>query len=82
MVDADHHLDGNNISKRTDSAVELADAINFGTLNPSAYAQEEPFLGARNAKKYKVDWNPPQQGVLKDPLISDITEWIKYSSRE
>ena len=78
MVDADYHLNGNNVSKRADSAVELANAANFGNFGGVA---DEPFLGAHNSKKYKVEWNPPEQGVMKDPLISDITAWIKYRSK-
>lgn len=80
MVDADYHLNGNNVSKRADSAVELANAANFGNLNVAGFS-DEPFLGAQNSKKYKVSWNPPEQGVLKDPLINDVTAWIKYHSK-
>ena len=83
MVDADHHLNGNNVSKRSDSAVEMADLDKGGpsTSSDSAHV-EEPFVGAHNAKKYKVEWNEPDRGVFNDPLITDVSSWLKHQKRK
>jgi len=89
MVDADYHLNGNHLSNRNlDSAVELADvgkygASGSGSSGSSSHTQEiqEPFAGAHNAKKYKVEWHEAGQGVLNDPLISDITGWLKHKKQ-
>lgn len=83
MVDADYHLNGNNVSKRSDSAVEMAD---FDKAGPSFTSDgspriEEPFVGAHNAKKYKVEWNEPDHGVLNDPLITDVAGWFKHQKQ-
>ncbi len=78
MVDADYHLNGNNVSKRSDSAVELADVSKSGASGSGSPHVQEPFVGAHNAKKYKVEWNEPEHGVMKDPLITDITSWLKH----
>lgn len=83
MVDADYHLNGNNVSKRSDSAVEMAD-LNIGVHSTSSDSPriEEPFVGAHNAKKYKVEWSEPDHGVLNDPLITDVTSWLKHQKRQ
>ncbi|DBA70951.1 TPA: hypothetical protein ACH3X2_011394 [Trebouxia sp. C0005] len=89
MVDADYHLDGNHLSNRNlDSAVELADVSKYGasgsgSSSSSSHTHEiqEPFAGAHNAKKYKVEWHEAEHGVLNDPLISDITGWLKHKKQ-
>ena len=79
MVDADYHLNGNNVSHRTDSAVEMTDFDKNGNiLNTGSSLLEEPFAGAHNAKKYKVEWSHTDDRVLNDPLITDITGWLKH----
>lgn len=81
MVDADYHLNGNNVSRRADSAVELADVSKSGASgsgSSNSHHVQEPFVGAHNAKKYKVEWNEPEHGMLNDPLISDITAWLQH----
>lgn len=84
MVDADYHLNGNNVSKRSDSAVEMAD-LDAPGYSPSFRDRpkiEAPFAGAHNAKKYKVEWNEPERGVLNDPLITDVSSWLKHQKRK
>lgn len=81
MVDADYHLNGNNVSKRSDSAVEMAD-LDGRSTSPDRPIIEAPFAGAHNAKKYKVEWNEPERGVLNDPLITDVSSWLKHQKRK
>lgn len=83
MPDADYHLDGNHMSKRTDSAVEMGELDRPGSSFTSSGSPHvnEPFVGAHNAKKYKVEWNEPDHGVLNDPLITDVTGWLKHQKQ-
>lgn len=85
---ANFHQDGNNLSKRIDSAVELADVTKHNAFGPggsssstATHAVQEPFVGAHNAKKYKVEWNEHEYAVLHDPLITDITGWLKQKKQ-
>ncbi|KAL3138605.1 hypothetical protein ABBQ32_006371 [Trebouxia sp. C0010 RCD-2024] len=82
MVDADYHLNGNNVSRRSDSAVEMADLNKPHSLSSDSPHIEEPFVGAHNAKKYKVEWSEPDHGVLNDPLITDVSSWLKHQKQK
>ena len=93
MGDADFHLPGNNINRRNDSvldsSVELANVTKSEPSGSSSdsphYPIQEPFVGAHNAKKYNVEWHEPEHGIkaLKnDPIISDITGWLRSQKQQ